>query len=146
MLSTKQLANNIRAVSKQTKISVKSVLEQCGINRNFIYDLEQNETQPAMDKIIAIANAFGVTPEHLISETNSTIECKSVNTDTYTNELVTVYQKLNSQNKVKVLNYAYELADEEASLTAKSVAKTGQEKKTKDITELEMLKRELKQS
>lgn len=36
----------IKNLCKQRKITIKSMLEECDINRNFIYDLEKNPLLP----------------------------------------------------------------------------------------------------
>ncbi len=55
-----QLAKGIRMLAKARGITVKQTLEACGINRNFLYDLEHGGSSPSVDKIARIAEYFGV--------------------------------------------------------------------------------------
>ena len=126
-------------IRKISPISLTDLEKKLGLGNGTIG--KWKKSKPTLGLLIKVAEELNVSVEYLLAGEDAELKTEL---DTYTSDLVTVYQKLNPPNKVKVLNYAYELADEETSLTAKSVAKTGQEKKTKDITDLEMLKRELK--
>ena len=46
-----QLANTIKLLCKSKKITIKSLLENCKINRNFMYDLEKKAQAPSADKL-----------------------------------------------------------------------------------------------
>lgn len=66
-----QLANIIRKRCKAKKITLKSLLEQCGINRNFMYDLEKNAQAPSADKLEAIADYLDCSVDYLLGRTNN---------------------------------------------------------------------------
>lgn len=65
------LSNKIKTLCKAKKISIQSLLEQCNINRNFIYDLEKNGQIPSFDKIIRIADCLDVSIDFLAGRTTN---------------------------------------------------------------------------
>lgn len=70
MISTVDLAAKIKKLSDSKGVSVKRVLENCNINRNFIYDLEHSLSSPSIDKINNLAIYFDVSVDYLIGKTN----------------------------------------------------------------------------
>ena len=66
--TNKQIAENIRAQAKAHGCTVKQTLEDCGINRNFLYDLERGNSSPSVDKINRIAAYFDVSAAKLLGE------------------------------------------------------------------------------
>ena len=65
-----QLANTIKTLCKSKKINVKSLLENCSINRNFMYDLEKKAQAPSADKLEAIADYLDCSVDFLLGRTN----------------------------------------------------------------------------
>lgn len=65
------LSAKIKLLCKTKKISLQSLLEQCNINRNFIYDLERKEKAPSFDKIIRIADCLDVSIDYLAGRTSN---------------------------------------------------------------------------
>ena len=65
-----QLANTIKTLCKSKKITVKSLLENCSINRNFMYDLEKKAQAPSADKLEAIADYLDCSVDFLLGRTN----------------------------------------------------------------------------
>ena len=61
----------IKALCKQRKIAVKFLLEQCQINRNFIYDLEHKDIAPASDKLERIADYLNCSVDYLLGRTDN---------------------------------------------------------------------------
>lgn len=68
MKTNKTLAAGIRALAKERGVTVKKTLEDCGINRNFLYDLEHGDSSPSVDKLGRIAEYFGVSTAKLLEE------------------------------------------------------------------------------
>lgn len=66
-----QLAQNIKIQCKEKKITIKSLLESCKINRNFIYDLEKKSQAPSADKLESIANYLDCSVDYLLGRTSS---------------------------------------------------------------------------
>lgn len=66
-----QLANKIKLLCKAKKITVKSLLEHCKINRNFMYDLTKKSQAPAADKLEAIADYLDCSVDYLLDRTDN---------------------------------------------------------------------------
>lgn len=66
-----QLATTIKTLCKSKKITVKSLLENCKINRNFIYDLEKKSQSPAADKLESIADYLDCSVDYLLGRTDN---------------------------------------------------------------------------
>lgn len=66
-----QLANIIRLLCKSKKITVKNLLENCKINRNFMYDLEKKAQAPSADKLVAIADYLDCSIDYLLGRTDN---------------------------------------------------------------------------
>lgn len=64
-------SNLIKFLCKQRKITVKSLLECCQINRNFIYDLEHKDIAPAADKLERIADYLDCSVDYLLGRTDN---------------------------------------------------------------------------
>lgn len=61
-----EIAESIRALAAARGVTLKQTLADCGINRNFIYDLEHGNSSPSVDKIARIAAYFGVSAAVLL--------------------------------------------------------------------------------
>ena len=61
-----EIADRIKKRCKGMKISVKSLLDDCGINHGFIYDLEHKNSAPSIDKINKIANYLNCSVDYLL--------------------------------------------------------------------------------
>lgn len=65
------LSQRIKNLSKQQKVAIKNLLEQCDINRNFIYDLEHKDVAPSVDKLERIANYLDCSVDYLLGRTDN---------------------------------------------------------------------------
>ena len=54
--SNKDIALTIRRLAKERSVTVKQTLDDCKINRNFLYDLEKGNSSPSVDKLTRIAD------------------------------------------------------------------------------------------
>ncbi|MDO5549037.1 MAG: helix-turn-helix transcriptional regulator [Eubacteriales bacterium] len=66
-----RLARTIKILCKSKKITVKSLLENCKINRNFMYDLEKKAQTPSADKLEAIADYLDCSVDYLLGRTDN---------------------------------------------------------------------------
>ena len=64
--SNKEIALMIRRLAKERSVTVKQTLDDCKINRNFLYDLEKGNSSPSVDKLSRIAEYFGVSVSVLL--------------------------------------------------------------------------------
>lgn len=65
-MDTGKISLRIKALCKQKKIAIKTLLEDCGINRNFIYALEKNEQSPSSEKLLKIADYLDISLDYLV--------------------------------------------------------------------------------
>lgn len=66
-----QIAAKIKERCKFNNMSVSSLLSKCGINKNFIYDLEKQDKSPSADKLILIADYLDCSVDYLLGRTNN---------------------------------------------------------------------------
>lgn len=59
------LAQRLKALAKENHVSMKKLLEKCGINRNFIYDLEHKNSVPSSKIMFSLANELNVSVNYL---------------------------------------------------------------------------------
>ena len=62
---------NHQNIVQGKKITVKSLLENCNINRNFMYDLEKKAQAPSADKLEAIADYLDCSVDYLLGRTDN---------------------------------------------------------------------------
>lgn len=65
-----QISERIKFLCNLKSIMIKDLLIQCGINRNFIYDLEKKEKSPSSEKILKIADYLDCSIDYLLGRTN----------------------------------------------------------------------------
>ena len=70
MITGKELAQQIKVLSAKNNIPVKRVLSDCNINRNYIYDLENKISFPPWEKVLKLAEYFGVSTDYLLGVTD----------------------------------------------------------------------------
>ena len=70
-MDVRMTSSRIKALCKEKKIPVKSLLEHTGINRNFIYDLEKSGQIPAADKLERIADELSCSVDYLLGRTDN---------------------------------------------------------------------------
>ena len=70
-MSNKTISSLIKNLCKERKIAVRTLLEQCDINRNFMYDLEKKSVAPSCDKIERIADYLDCSVDYLLGRTDN---------------------------------------------------------------------------
>ena len=96
--SNQRLADGIRALAKARGVTVKQTLEDCKINRNFLYDLEHGNSSPSVDKIARIAEYFGVSTAKLLGGEDGELTA-----------FLTLYEQLSAPAKAELRNYMLSL-------------------------------------
>ena len=96
------LSKRIKEICKQKKIPIKTLLEECGMNRNTIYDLEKKQVFPASDKISRIADHLEVSIDYLLGRTDDPEQKTEPTPPTETEKLI---QKINllTENEKQLL-------------------------------------------
>jgi len=69
-MNTLTTASRIKALCKEKKIAIKSMLEQTDISRNFMYDLKNNRI-PSADKFERIADYLDCSVDYLLGRTEN---------------------------------------------------------------------------
>ena len=64
--SSKDIALKIKQLCKDKKIPIKSVLEECSLNRNFIYDLENRGSVPSIEAFYNLSNCLDCSVDYLL--------------------------------------------------------------------------------
>lgn len=64
------LSERIKLLCKNRKVTIKSLLENCDMNRNTIYDLEKRSVFPACDKLARIADYLDCSVDYLLGRTD----------------------------------------------------------------------------
>ena len=65
------IAERIKHLCKQKKVTVLSVLLACDVNKNFIYDLEKGGSSPSADKLYRIADYFDCSVDYLLGRSDT---------------------------------------------------------------------------
>ena len=65
------LSIRIKEQCRLHKVSIKSLLEHCDMNRNTIYDLEKKSSFPSSDKISRIADYLDCSVDYLLGRTDN---------------------------------------------------------------------------
>ena len=60
-----QLGMRIRYLRKSKKMSIEDLALECGINRNYLCDLERGIRNPTLQMLDKIANGFGISISEL---------------------------------------------------------------------------------
>lgn len=104
------LSTTIKALCKSQNITVKKLLEDCRVSRNFIYDLEKKGQMPSIDKLEAIADYLDCSVDYLLGRKMS-LEIEGNGTEALlpTDALTPSQQKL--------VDYALDLSNEELKET-----------------------------
>lgn len=70
MYNSYEISTTIKQLAQSKTITIKKLLDDCQINKGFIYDLEHKKTYPSCDKVARIANYLNVSIDYLLGRTN----------------------------------------------------------------------------
>ncbi|MCL1788968.1 MAG: helix-turn-helix domain-containing protein [Oscillospiraceae bacterium] len=70
-MNNAQTAEIIKKCCADRQISVKLLLEDCGIRKGLIYDLEKRDKVPSAETMEKIANRLGCSVDYLIGRTDN---------------------------------------------------------------------------
>ena len=96
-MQSQQLSTNIKKVCADNNVTVKALLDACGMNKGSIYDLEKRGAFPSVDKIVKIADYLGVSVDYLLGRSDISDDVVP---------LLNIYSKLSAVDKAKLLVYA----------------------------------------
>lgn len=133
-MTNSQLITNIKNVCKAQNIPFGEMLEQCGLSKGFMYDVEKRDRTPSIEKITAIADYLCVSVDYLLGRTqemnsqyynignnnlnnngNGTItNGTAIQQSDITAEMIEKFNGLCFDSKVKVINLIAELSQNKA--------------------------------
>ncbi len=99
--SNKEIALAIRSIVKERGVTVKQTLDDCKINRNFLYDLERGNSSPSVDKLERIAEYFGISVSTLIDGEDDDVTA-----------FLAIYKKLSPEGRAQLRSYMQQLLGE----------------------------------
>jgi transcriptional regulator with XRE-family HTH domain len=97
-----QLVENIKKLAKEKNTSVKSVLETCNINRNFMYDIKKGST-PSSEVLLKLANYFNVSVDYLLGLTDE--KNKSISDSEPNNIILRLFNTLDEKQQEQAIDY-----------------------------------------
>ena len=59
---------NVKKLCKEYGVTMKKLLEDCGLNRGYVYEIERRDKSPSIETLYVIANYFGVSTDSLLTE------------------------------------------------------------------------------
>ncbi len=101
-----EIAESIRALAGARGVTLKQTLADCGINRNFIYDLEHGNSSPSVDKIARIAAYFGVSAAVLLGGDDG-----ADGVDGELHAFLALYAKLSDEDRAALRAYMRKLLE-----------------------------------
>ena len=93
MITGSEFAKKIKELALKNNKSIKKVLKDCGINRNYIYDLENKIKYPAWEKITVIAEYFKVSADDIQGIDNKIPSDESIEDNSELNNKLTKNEK-----------------------------------------------------
>lgn len=71
MHNPQEISSVIKLSAHKQNITIKNMLEDCQINKGFIYDLEHKQTYPSCDKICRIADYLNCSTDYLLGRVDN---------------------------------------------------------------------------
>lgn len=101
----KLLGKRIRDERLMQRLTLENVAEKIDKSINFIGQIERGEGKPSLETLVDIANALGVTVDHLLSDNINASD------DNEAKEIIALLQSIDSTGKQFILDitkrYAY---------------------------------------
>lgn len=71
MYTSVQIAERIKSIAKSKNITIKTVLEECGLNKNTLSTMISRKSLPNVDTIEKIATYLNVSIDYLLGRTDN---------------------------------------------------------------------------
>ena len=65
------ISTTIKSLCKKRGLTISTLLNECNLNKSFIYDLEKRSASPSCDKISRIADYLGCSVDYLLGRTDN---------------------------------------------------------------------------
>lgn len=94
-----KLAQNIKKICKEKRITISELLEKCSLNKNFIYFMEKKNVSPNIDSLYKIADLLNIDISLLFNENYNQNQLKmfelfNILDEKYQNEAISQVFKL----------------------------------------------------
>lgn len=76
--SSKNIAEKIKAVLKQKKISATTMLKECNLNKNTLYTMNTEGYMPRLETIIQISDYLDCSIDYLLNRTTENISKQEI--------------------------------------------------------------------
>lgn len=97
------LGTNIRALRKRKGLTLEQVGERFGIKRSSVAGWESNSSRPDLDKLMGLAELFGVSVDFLLSgDADNPVPAKAKVEWPFTQFTVEQYQALSPESKTRI--------------------------------------------
>ncbi|MBQ4150320.1 MAG: helix-turn-helix transcriptional regulator [Clostridia bacterium] len=98
--SNMEIAETIKQLAKERRVTLKKMLEDCSINHNFMNDISKGNSSPSVDKISRIAEYLGVSTARILDGADGEIAT-----------LLALYEKLSPESKAALRAYMQSLIE-----------------------------------
>lgn len=134
-MQNEQIAEKIKSICKEKRISLTSLITTCTLSKSFIYDLEKRNKTPAVSKLAQIADCLECSVDYLLGRTDNpyvsgsyingdnsvqaiqnssvTINQGQKETDQENQEILTLIQSLPLKKRAKIITMIYDALEEE---------------------------------
>ena len=99
--SLKNIGNNIQIARLKMGLTQEALAEKCNVSTKYISAIERGISSGSISLIIDICNTLNVTPNYIFS---NTIKNSNDTINVFSNEISSIYLKLNCENKDFVEN------------------------------------------
>ncbi|MDE5834605.1 MAG: helix-turn-helix transcriptional regulator [Ruminococcus sp.] len=110
MYNHQEIAFKIKQSAKDKKITIKQLLDICGLNVNYISQFANGKDMTGMN-LYKIADYLGVSVDYLLGRTNTPFGCSIETAEDA--ELFELIKKLPLKKRVKYISALYDELEEE---------------------------------
>lgn len=94
-----QIAERIKKLCKNSNVTIKQMLEECKLNRNFMYDLKSGSI-PSVDKLKEIANYLDCSVDYLIGNIDTKFSSQDLERIEIMDKLYDIFKQLPDGNLI----------------------------------------------
>lgn len=98
-MQNKQIAERIKSICKENRVSLTSLIAACSLSKSFIYDLEKRNKTPSVSKLNQIADYLNCSVDYLLGRTDNP---NSITNGNISNS--SVAQASGSNNRISIQN------------------------------------------
>lgn len=111
-MSSKVTMNNLKIIRKKKNITQVKLSFMGNVSQSSIVSYENNTKLPSVETLVKLADGLNTSTDYLLDRTNNPLVMNDINKDDYM-DLISLFEKLSSNNKDKVYSYIQGLIDSE---------------------------------